>query len=67
MKIFHYARVPLLTLMLLASLILANSAYAAAPVTSRTAHKVFSTHWEAGGSCPFSGQSYGEFSSATDD
>ena len=56
MKIFQIARLPLLTLVLLATLLVTGSAFAAAPVVKQATHKVFPVYnmESAGGDCPYS-------------
>ena len=56
MKIFQIARVPLLTLVLLAALLVTSSAVAAAPVAKQVKHKVFSYMMDSAraGNCPYS-------------
>lgn len=52
MNILKFARLPLVTLVLLATLLVTSSAFAAAPVVKKVApHKVFSYMGEAGGGC----------------
>lgn len=69
MNVFRAVRLPLLTLVLLATLLLTSSAFAAAPVAkeSKTQRQTFSTYANyAGGGCMYD-HIYDDQMSASDD